>query len=449
MGVVAKREKHRRDYVSRLHSTPGQPFASLDDKISSLEQRWSAISIADQPVRAAELRPTRVPLKSKLSKRCPACRHIVIKPDIKAASNRFKIKLVALNFLPEIQVSLAPHQPFLDPHKYRSATGSSLMGAGTATSTLRRRPPSVLVSGTDSLSGSSSLMVTSQDVDADRLEVGHTYSFQIAVSNPLDDAIQVEMSFVRFALPSHLRTSTDGGSSAVQPFPQAKYIFSAKTDTGVSSPVDDQVHASEQSAGPSKRSRLGWQVYPSATSVPLNAFNEVWDLEDAEDLYGSKAEADATRQESGGAAQSRAVRTAIARGTDESSWVIEEEDDGEDDAESEDRGISDIDEEQEDAARSKRSKRLTRQPQLFASSGMQRKPFIQRGHTTTLYLDLAISDQNPPRPGPLELGMHVTYRYTTAATVPDEQAARPPGKDFSFWTSIRLGSVAAAGDARP
>ncbi len=71
MGVVAKREKHRRDYLARIQSAPNQPITSLDDKIASLQQRWSSASIADQPIRAADLRPTRVPLKSKLSRDVP------------------------------------------------------------------------------------------------------------------------------------------------------------------------------------------------------------------------------------------------------------------------------------------------------------------------------------------------------------------------------------------
>ncbi|SPO24642.1 related to dynactin subunit p62 [Ustilago trichophora] len=502
MGVMAKREKHRKDYVARIQPTPNQPFASLDDKISSLEQRWSSVSIADQPVRAAELRPTRVPLKSKLSKRCPACRHIVIKPDIKAASNRFKIKLVAQNFLPEIQIALAAQQPYLDPLRFRSTrTGGSSLGAGTASGSLRRRPPSVLMSqsGTDPIGSSSSVFATSHDVDVNTLVAGQTYTFQITITNPLDDPVQVTMSFVRFADPAHSNrsaqsTASGGRNGAVQPLPQPRYIFSSTSRANPSKAPADQVLGdtgllhSSQPIHAAKRPRLGWQVYPSATSVPLNAFNEVWELEEAEDLYASKNESGLRRAsdsyDDADTSQRRyAVKTATVRNhdgtgpTDESAWVIQEDEDDEDDdgyddsddAEEQGQGeqdgaFSDINEEQEDgdqtASKVRAARRSTaqrrhlkgpstlsqshtqhRRSQLSSASSSQRIPFIQRGHTTSLYLDLAISAKDPPKSGPLELAMHVSYRYTPAAGQEGESGAAAAGKDFSFWTSIRLGTV--------
>lgn len=412
MGVVAKREKHRRDYVARVQLGVNQPFASLDAKISSLEQRWSSVSIADQPVRAAELRPNRVSLKSKLSKRCPACRHIVIKPDIKAASNRFKIKLVALNFLPEIQIALADQQPYLDALRFRSTgvTGSNLMGAASTSSSLRRRPQSVLVSGADSLGPASSLFNASQDVDVNRLIAGQTYSYQIAVTNPLDDPVELDMSFVRFA-----NASLSRGAAAVQPLPEPKYIFSWNYSNNTSS-APSHVKPSEGPSRPTRRARLGWQVYPSTTSISLNAFNEVWELEDAEELYHSKTELETHPESLDGSSPRRsAVKTAYVDGagrlgcTNEPAWVIQEHEDDEDDTKS--------------------------------NRTVQRKPFLQKGHTTIFYLDLVVSATELPKPGPIEIGMHVTYRYTGGANQPSSQGLATAGKDFSFWTSIRLGSV--------
>jgi dynactin-4 len=57
----------------------------------------------------SELRPVRIPLQTKKTKRCGLCKHILIKPEQKAQSVRFKIKLVAANYLPSLSVSL-PHQ---------------------------------------------------------------------------------------------------------------------------------------------------------------------------------------------------------------------------------------------------------------------------------------------------------------------------------------------------
>ncbi|TKY86596.1 hypothetical protein EX895_004235 [Sporisorium graminicola] len=482
MGVMAKRERHRRDYISRLQSAPSQPFASLDDKIASLEQRWSSVSVADQPVRAAELRPTRVALKSKLSKRCPACRHIVIKPDIKAASNRFKIKLVATNFLPDIQIRLADQQPYLDPLRFRPGglPGSHLLGTGpgSAASTLRRRPQSVRVSATDLGN-----VVSSQDVDVNSLVGGQTYSFEMALANPLDDPVHVELSFVRFADPSASRTTTRTASlgglpAGVQPFPEPKHIFSSKTTSDSSPPPSDQFRTGVQVPSTTKRPRLGWQIYPSATSIPLNAFNEVWELEDAEDLYGSKTETDVQPQTPSDLGRRRhAVKTAVvsstdrAGGTNGSTWVIQEQDDEADDDEAfdetEDADVVEVGGQDEQGGEigaddnersgscvernstSQRSRpralaqgrRLDYRSKLSSSNTVQRKPFVQKGHTTTFYLDLAVSAKDPPKPGPLELAMHVTYRYTGTTAQSGDQSSGASARDFSFWTSVRLGTV--------
>ena len=56
-----------------------------------------------------ELRPSQPLLRTKRSKRCRTCRHILVKPEPKVQSTRFKIKLVALNYIPTI--FLKPLQP--------------------------------------------------------------------------------------------------------------------------------------------------------------------------------------------------------------------------------------------------------------------------------------------------------------------------------------------------
>ncbi|KAJ7653095.1 dynactin p62 family-domain-containing protein [Mycena polygramma] len=65
----------------------------------------------------ADLKPLRIPLHSKRSKRCPACTHILIKPEQKAQSVRYKIKLVASNYIPGITAVL--------PHQQEAATAES------------------------------------------------------------------------------------------------------------------------------------------------------------------------------------------------------------------------------------------------------------------------------------------------------------------------------------
>ncbi|KAL8369963.1 hypothetical protein RB595_000360 [Gaeumannomyces hyphopodioides] len=61
--------------------------------------------VAGPSVRAQDdLRPVPFLLRTKRSKRCPMCRHIMTKPESKVSSNRFRIRLVARNYIPTISV---------------------------------------------------------------------------------------------------------------------------------------------------------------------------------------------------------------------------------------------------------------------------------------------------------------------------------------------------------
>ncbi|KAJ2849973.1 hypothetical protein IWW36_002236 [Coemansia brasiliensis] len=54
--------------------------------------------------------PQRIRLHMKLSRRCRICHHILIKPESKAQATRFKIQLMAANFLPTVTLPRAlPH----------------------------------------------------------------------------------------------------------------------------------------------------------------------------------------------------------------------------------------------------------------------------------------------------------------------------------------------------
>ncbi|EGE02358.1 dynactin Arp1 p62 subunit RO2 [Trichophyton equinum CBS 127.97] len=47
-----------------------------------------------------DLLPLPVLLRTKRSKRCKACKHILVKPEVKPQSTRFRIRLIALSYLP-------------------------------------------------------------------------------------------------------------------------------------------------------------------------------------------------------------------------------------------------------------------------------------------------------------------------------------------------------------
>ncbi|ESZ91155.1 hypothetical protein SBOR_8466 [Sclerotinia borealis F-4128] len=73
----------------------------------STEQRINQIS---PPTRFLDsLRPIPCLLRTKRSKRCRTCRHILSKPEGKVPTTRFRIRLVALSYIPSI--TLSPLQP--------------------------------------------------------------------------------------------------------------------------------------------------------------------------------------------------------------------------------------------------------------------------------------------------------------------------------------------------
>ncbi|CAO3609193.1 unnamed protein product [Cunninghamella blakesleeana] len=72
------------------------------DRVSTLDQRYT--QLYDQPYLMDQIHPQRIHLCVKRSKRCHTCRHILIKPEQKAQATRFKIKLVAMNNIPNISI---------------------------------------------------------------------------------------------------------------------------------------------------------------------------------------------------------------------------------------------------------------------------------------------------------------------------------------------------------
>lgn len=102
-----------------LNTFDGLKLAQLDESTDVkklLEGGWDETVSRDQrraqlePARFQdELRPTQCILRTKRSKRCSVCRHIISKPENKVASTRFKIRLVARSYIPTI--TIRPLQP--------------------------------------------------------------------------------------------------------------------------------------------------------------------------------------------------------------------------------------------------------------------------------------------------------------------------------------------------
>ena len=88
------------------------------DSTVSQEQRQNQL---DHAKFQSDLRPIPYLLRTKRSKRCTICRHIISKPESKVTSTRFKIRLVAKSYIPTI--SIRPMQPTAPsvPVTYRPA----------------------------------------------------------------------------------------------------------------------------------------------------------------------------------------------------------------------------------------------------------------------------------------------------------------------------------------
>lgn len=155
--------------------------------------------IRPHPLYVSDLKPLRIPLHSKKSKRCPSCRHILIKPEQKAQSVRFKIKLVAANYLPAITVTL--------PH------------ARAALEMMRR-------SATLNKSTSAAVNEEHNAAAAGAMIAGKTYPFHLAFTNPLYDPIQVRVHVQRSAAPATADGKTRAPFAVTLPstaFPIAAY----------------------------------------------------------------------------------------------------------------------------------------------------------------------------------------------------------------------------------
>lgn len=99
------------------------PLADRDAVQKLRTQAWSGTtSIAQQaeqtlPTRFLdELLPVPTLLRTKRGKRCANCRHILVKPESKVQSTRFRIKLVAVNYIPKFSLEAlrSPQQPAID-----------------------------------------------------------------------------------------------------------------------------------------------------------------------------------------------------------------------------------------------------------------------------------------------------------------------------------------------
>ncbi|KAI7829033.1 dynactin p62 family-domain-containing protein [Kickxella alabastrina] len=91
--------------VSTAVIPPYQAAGYMDTDHTRVSQRMNIENVDTVPPLSADLtsiEPQRIRLHMKLARRCRSCHHILIKPESKAQATRFKIQLMAANFLPTI-----------------------------------------------------------------------------------------------------------------------------------------------------------------------------------------------------------------------------------------------------------------------------------------------------------------------------------------------------------
>lgn len=89
----------------RIRDTP-DPDPTIS-RLGSEEGGWESVaSIAQRAEQSPDVRfvddllPLPVLLRTKRSKRCKSCKHILVKPETKPQSTRFRIRLIALSYIP-------------------------------------------------------------------------------------------------------------------------------------------------------------------------------------------------------------------------------------------------------------------------------------------------------------------------------------------------------------
>lgn len=123
-GHAGRKQKGPSDVMREALTTDdGLKLAQLDESsaVKRLQQGgWDDTASHEQNLEQSEhahfenqLRPIPSLLRTKRSKRCSVCRHIISKPENKVTSTRFRIRLVAKSYIPTI--TIRPFAPTVAP----------------------------------------------------------------------------------------------------------------------------------------------------------------------------------------------------------------------------------------------------------------------------------------------------------------------------------------------
>ncbi|KAK4188616.1 putative dynactin Arp1 p62 subunit RO2 [Podospora australis] len=91
------------DAIAKLHQTTLEDTSSMD-QLMAQPPNLGEPQLHGEACFASSLRPIPYLLRTKRSKRCPVCRHIISKPEAKIQNTRFRIRLVAGSYMPSISI---------------------------------------------------------------------------------------------------------------------------------------------------------------------------------------------------------------------------------------------------------------------------------------------------------------------------------------------------------
>ncbi|KAK5338172.1 hypothetical protein LTR98_006021 [Exophiala xenobiotica] len=97
-------------------ANPPESFG-YDESITASQRAFQYPSFIGNAnaTKISDLRPMPTLMRTKRSKRCAACKHILTRPEIKISSARYRIKLIALNYIPYVTVVPLPASGGLPP----------------------------------------------------------------------------------------------------------------------------------------------------------------------------------------------------------------------------------------------------------------------------------------------------------------------------------------------
>ena len=98
-------------------SSPPDPHDHIDSASISQQQFQNPSYLGTPTAKSvSSLRPMPTLLRTKRSKRCATCKHILVKPEFKPTSTRYRIKLIALNYIPFVMLKPVPVPGGLRPN---------------------------------------------------------------------------------------------------------------------------------------------------------------------------------------------------------------------------------------------------------------------------------------------------------------------------------------------